>query len=65
MDNFEQYGRYLTPDECCEILKISKRSFYKRIWKGDIPTTRLGGSIRVDKRKLEKLFEENTRGGEG
>jgi len=60
---FEDYPRYLTPEDVCEILQISKASFYKRVWKGnDIITTRLGGSIRVDKRRLEKQLEENTRG---
>jgi len=59
---FDDYKRYLTPTDVCEILQISKASFYKRVWKGDIITTRLGGSIRVDKRRLEKQLEENTRG---
>jgi len=62
MKKFEDYSRYLTVDDACEILQISKASFYKRAWKGDIITTRLGGSIRVDKRRLEKQLEENTRG---
>ena len=62
MKEFTEYQRYLTPEDVCEILKISKSSFYKRIWQGDIISTKLGGSIRVDKRKLEKMLDENTRG---
>ena len=61
MKNFEEYQRYLTPDDVCEILKISKPSFYKRAWKGELPITKLGGSLRVDKYKLEKLLDSNTR----
>ena len=66
MKSLEDYKTYLTPSDVCEILQISKASFYKRIWQGDIPCTKIGrGSIRVDKRKLEKMMETNSRGGTG
>lgn len=60
---FKELPRYLTPKQASEVLQISLSSFYKSSWKGDIPTTRLGGRIRVDKLKLEKYLETRTRGG--
>jgi len=60
---FEQLPRYLTPREAAGVLRISLASFYKKSWQGAIPTTRVGGSLRVDKNRLEKFLDENTRGG--
>jgi len=59
---FEDLPRYLTPRQASELLQISLSSFYKSSWKGDIPTTRCGGRLRVDKMKLEKFLESQTRG---
>jgi len=59
---FDDYHRYLKPKDVCEILQISMPSFYKRAWNGSLPIIKLGGSIRVDKRKLELMLEENSRG---
>lgn len=42
----------LTPEEVCEILRITKRSFYKRVWSGQLPVIRLGSSLRVSREQL-------------
>lgn len=63
-DDFERAHRYLTPEEAAAILRISKRSFYKKAHLGQIPVIKLGGSLRVDKNRLEKYLESRTRGGE-
>ena len=62
MNNLEEYKPLLLPDEVCEILRISKSSFYKKVWLGQIPVIKLGKSIRVDKAKLLNLLNENSRG---
>jgi len=61
MKKLEDYPTILTPSNVCDILQISKSSFYKRVWQGTIPITKIGGSVRVDKRKLEKMLEDNSR----
>ena len=52
MKNLEDYKQILTPEEICEILRISKASLYKRNWEGQLPIFKLGRSIRMDKNKL-------------
>jgi len=63
MESWSKLPRYLKPKEAAELLRISLASFYKRSWQGAIPTTKVGGSLRVDKNKLEEFLENNTRGG--
>lgn len=60
--SFEKLPRYLTPNQTSDLLQISKKSFYKHVHLGHIPVTKLGGSLRVDKFKLEKMLEDNSRG---
>ena len=59
---FEDLPRYLTPRQTSELLQISLASFYKSSWLGQIPTTKIGGRLRVDKEKLEQFLESRTRG---
>jgi len=61
MNNLEEYKQLLLPNEVCEILRISKSSFYKKVWQGQIPVIKLGRSIRVDKTKLMNLLSKNER----
>jgi len=61
-EKFEDLPRYLTPRQTSELLQISLASFYKSSWQGQIPTTKVGGRLRVDKIKLEKFLEGRTRG---
>lgn len=63
-EKFEDLPLYLKPDEVCEILRITKASFYKRVFVGEIPTTKVGASLRVNKFKLFEYLERRTRGGE-
>lgn len=62
MKNIEEYHELLLPKEVCEILRISESSFYKKVWQGQIPTIKLGRSIRVNKSSLLDLLNNNTRG---
>ena len=56
MKNLEDYSPLLLPEEVCEILRISKASFYKKVWVGQIPVIRIGKSLRVNKSKLLELI---------
>ena len=60
---FEELPRYLKPVEAAELLRLSMASFYKRAHLGQIPVIKLGGSLRVDKYRLQQYLEERTRGG--
>lgn len=60
---FEDLPRYLKPEEAAVLLRISLKSFYKKAHLGQIPVIKLGGSLRVDKYRLEKHMENRTRGG--
>lgn len=61
--DFDKLPRFLMPDEVCALLRISKGSFYKRAFLGQLPVTKVGGSLRVDKIKLLEYLERRTRGG--
>ncbi len=62
--NFEKLPRYLKPVEAAAVLRISLASFYKKAHLRQIPVTKCGGSLRVDKYRLEKFLDERTLGGE-
>jgi excisionase family DNA binding protein len=62
--DFEKLPRYLIPIEAAAVLRISLASFYKKAHLRQIPVTKVGGSLRVDKYKLEKFLEERTAGGD-
>lgn len=62
-EKFENLPRYLTPKQAAQLLQISLSSFYKSSWLGHIPTTKLGGRLRVDKIRLQEFLDAKTRGG--
>ncbi len=62
--DFEKLPRYLTPTETAAVLRISLASFYKKRHLGQIPVTKVGGSLRVDKYRLAKYLDERTTGGQ-
>lgn len=61
MKKIEDYHHLLLPNEVCEILRISKSSFYKKVWQGQIPIIKLGRSIRVNKSNLLDLLNDNSK----
>lgn len=61
---FEKLPLYLTRDEVCAILRISQSSFYKRVYLGQLPITKVGGSVRIGKFQLFEYLRKRTRGGE-
>jgi excisionase family DNA binding protein len=49
----------LKSDEVAEILKVSISMAYTLMRRGDIPTVRIGTSVRVRKEDLDRYIEEN------
>lgn len=50
--------RWLRVKEAAEILNISSKSIYDLCAAGQLPATRIGGVIRIDKIKLEKQLND-------
>ena len=53
----------LTPPEVQEFLKIKKSKFYELISSGDLPSARIGKSIRVKYSDLVTFIDLNLVGG--
>lgn len=51
-------NQYLTIEEVSKKLRVNKRTVYRLAVKGEIPAFKFGKSWRIDKTKLEKLFEK-------
>ena len=49
----------LRSDEVAEILKVSVSMAYTLMRRGDIPTVRIGSSVRVRKEDLDRYINEN------
>jgi excisionase family DNA binding protein len=49
----------LRSDEVAEILKVSVSMAYTLMRRGDIPTVRIGSSVRVRKEDLDRYITEN------
>ncbi|MCP4610026.1 MAG: helix-turn-helix domain-containing protein [Planctomycetes bacterium] len=50
----------LRPAECCEALGISRSRIYELIASGELPSVRIGRSVRVPVRALEKWVAEQS-----
>ena len=61
MNQVNKDYQLLLPQEVCNWLRISKASFYKKVWEGQIPVIKIGKSIRVDKAKLIDYLDKNRR----
>ena len=48
---------WITVLECSTYLSLHTKTIYAKIAKGEIPATRIGGSIRIDKKKLDEQLE--------
>ncbi len=49
----------LTPQEVADLLKIKKTTVYEMIKRGDIPATKLGKQLRIQKRDIMHLLQNN------
>jgi excisionase family DNA binding protein len=49
---------YYTIDDLSQIFGLSKRTFYRIIERGELPSAKLGGKTFVKKEAIEDLFKE-------
>ncbi|MFC2169960.1 helix-turn-helix domain-containing protein [Acidobacteriota bacterium] len=49
--------RWISVKECAEYLGLHLKSVYSLISRGEIPAARIGGSVRVDLKKLDSHME--------
>jgi len=49
--------RWISVRECAEYLGLHLKSIYNLIYQGCIPATKIGGSIRIDRKKLDQFLE--------
>ena len=54
----EQQHEWLKVPEMAEELRIARSRAYELVGNGEIPSVRIGRSIRVSRRELEKWLEE-------
>ncbi len=53
--------RWISVKQCSSYLSIHLKTTYVLISRGVIPAARIGGNIRVDRIKLDKIMEESSR----
>jgi excisionase family DNA binding protein len=58
-----QYARLLRADEVVDLTGWSRAKVYAMAHAGEIPSLRVGRSVRIPLAALERWIEENTTGG--
>ncbi len=48
---------FLTVQDAADILKVSKAVVYRWIKSGELTAVKIGGTVRISRRQLEKLYE--------
>jgi len=54
----EQQREYLKVPEVAEVLRIARSRAYELVGSGEIPSVRIGRSVRVSRRELDRWLEE-------
>ncbi len=54
----DEQREYLKVPEVAEVLRIARSRAYELVTDGKIPSVRIGRSIRVSRRELEKRLED-------
>ncbi|MHA1285535.1 MAG: helix-turn-helix domain-containing protein [Promethearchaeota archaeon] len=57
MKEYSQWPRWLSVKAVARYLDLHPKSVYNLIYQGHIPATKIGGSIRIDRKKLDQLLE--------
>ena len=55
----EQKREYLKVPEVAEMLQIARSRAYELVGNGEIPSVRIGRSLRVSRKELERWLEEH------
>lgn len=58
----ESKSEFLTVAETAELLKVDTETVYRQLNAGKLPGAKIGGSWRVRRSDLDKMFETNTKG---
>lgn len=53
----EQRHEYLKVPEVAEVLRIARSRAYELVGSGDIPSIKIGRSVRVSRRELDRWLE--------
>ncbi|ABG04870.1 phage transcriptional regulator, AlpA [Rubrobacter xylanophilus DSM 9941] len=61
----ERDKEYLKVPEVAEYLQIGRTRAYELVGSGEIPSVRIGRSLRVSRRELERWLEERRQPGIG
>ena len=54
----DQRHEYLKVPEVAEVLRIARSRAYELVAEGEIPSVRIGRSVRVSRKELERWLEE-------
>jgi excisionase family DNA binding protein len=52
--------RFLTVSELAALLRVSRATAYGLVAGGEVPSVRVGGSLRIPRAELERQLEEST-----
>lgn len=58
----EQRREYLKVPEVAEMLQIARSRAYELVGNGEIPSVRIGRSLRVSRKELERWLDERRYG---
>jgi len=50
--------RWISPKKCALYLSIHVKTVYSQISRGEIPASKIGGSVRIDRKRLDKKMED-------
>lgn len=53
----EQQHEYLKVPEVAEMLRLARNTVYQLVGEGEIPSVRIGRSVRVSRKELERWLE--------
>lgn len=56
MNQAAQQPQFYTVAEVAQMARVSRMTVYRMVHSGDLPAIRVGGSYRVPKSALDKLF---------
>jgi excisionase family DNA binding protein len=60
--SLERDKEYLKVSEMAAFLRIGRTRAYEMVGSGEIPSVRIGRSVRVSRRELERWLEERRQG---
>ena len=59
----DEQHEYLKVPEVARIIRVARSRAYELVAEGDIPSIRIGRSVRVSRRELDKWLEEQRQPG--